>query len=87
MASFADYINSDYLPGQVRRATYGDASPKDILEYTLRKKLKFQPKSNIAGKYLEEFLGLTTNPDGFAQQAFQLPAEFNAFSKMGQYAG
>ena len=87
MASFADYINSDYLPGQVRRATYGDASPKDVLEYTLRKKLKFQPKSNIAGKYLEEFLGLATNPDGFARQSFQLTAEFNAFSRLGQYAG
>ena len=61
--------------------------PMNVLEYNLRKKLKFQPKSNIAGKYLEEFLGLTTNPDGFAQQAFKVPAEFNAFSRLGQYAG
>ena len=84
MASFADYLDTGALPGEVRRSSYGDASPQSVLEYNLRKKLKFQPNSDMAGKYLQEFLTLQANPNALADSAMRLPADFVAFSKFGQ---
>lgn len=88
MASFADYLDTGALPGEVRRSSYGDASPQSILEYNLRKKLKFQPNSEIAGKYLQEFLELQSNPGALpaslVNSEMKLPADFVAFSKFGQ---
>jgi hypothetical protein len=84
MASFADYLDTGYLPGEVRRSSYGDASPQSILEYNLRKKLKFQPGSDVAGKYLQEFLTLQENPNALVDSSMRLPADFVAFSKFGQ---
>jgi hypothetical protein len=84
MASFADYLDTGALPGEVRRSSYGDASPQSILEYNLRKRLKFQPNSDIAGKYLQEFLTLQANPNALADSEIKLPADFVAFSKFGQ---
>lgn len=82
MARFADYLDSDYLPGEVRRGVYGDASPFSALEYELNKRVKFKPKSDIAGKYLEEFMQLYQNPNALAERDMRLPGDFVGFSQM-----
>jgi hypothetical protein len=82
MARFADYVDTDYLPGDVRRGAYGDAPISSILESELSKQIKFRPRSDIAGKYLEEFYALSQNPSGFAQREMKLPADFVAFAQM-----
>lgn len=76
MARFADYLDSSYLPGEVRRSSYGDASPFSILNYELSKRLKFKPESNMAGKFMKEFSGLSDNPDFLVGSSMQLPSDF-----------
>ncbi len=76
MARFADYLDSDYLPGDVRRSSYGDASPFSVLNYELSKRVKFKPESNIAGRFMQEFQALSENPDFLANSSMKLPADF-----------
>ncbi len=76
MARFADYVDAGYLPGEVRRSSYGDASPFSILNYELSKKLKFKPQSNVAGKFMNEFSDLSDNPDSLANSSMRLPSDF-----------
>lgn len=76
MARFADYLDADYLPGAVRRSSYGDASPFSILNYELSKRLKFKPESDMAGKFMKEFSALSDNPDFLANSAMRLPSDF-----------
>jgi hypothetical protein len=76
MARFADYLDSDYLPGDVRRSSYGDASPFSVLNYELSKRVKFKPESNIAGRFMQEFQALSENPDFLANSSMKLPSDF-----------
>lgn len=76
MARFADYLDTVYLPGEVRRSSYGDASPFSVLNYELSKKLKFKPQSNMAGKFMQEFSALSDNPDFLVGSSIQLPSDF-----------
>lgn len=76
MARFADYLDSDYLPGDVRRSSYGDASPFSVLNYELSKRVKFKPESNVAGRFMQEFQALSENPDFLANSSMKLPSDF-----------
>lgn len=76
MARFTDYLDSGYLPGDVRRSSYGDASPFSVLNYELSKRVKFKPQSDMAGKFMQEFNALSNNPDFLANSAMRLPSDF-----------
>lgn len=76
MSRFADYLDADYLPGAVRRSFYGEASPFSILNYELLKKVKFKPESNIAGKFMNEFSALSSNPNFLVESSMKLPSDF-----------
>ena len=76
MARFSDYLETDYLPGEVRRSSYGDASPFSALAYELSKRFKFKPQSDVAGKYMSEFAALSDNPNYLINSSIQLPADF-----------
>ena len=76
MSRFADYLDSSYLPGEVRRGTYGEASPSSILAYELGKKFKFRPTSDMSGKYMKEFSALSDNPNALINAAAPLPPDF-----------
>lgn len=82
MARFSQYLDYDYLPGDIRRSTYGDASPFTSLSYELGKRFKFKPQSDIAGKYLQEFMAMNQNPNVLAEQSIRLPSDFVVFSQM-----
>jgi hypothetical protein len=76
MARFADYLDYDYLPGDVRRSSYGDASPSAILNYETRKLFKFKPDTDMAGKYMKEFAGLSGDPANLFNAGVRLPGDF-----------
>ena len=76
MARFADYLDSDYLPGDVRRSSYGDASPFSVLNYELSKRVKFKPQTNIAGKFMKEFSALSDNPGFLVDSSMRLHSDF-----------
>lgn len=87
MARFADYLDTGYLPGDVRRSSYGDASPFSILNYELSKRLKFKPESNMAGKFMKEFSALSDNPDVLADASMRLPSDFAQMMNYLQSSG
>lgn len=76
MARFSDYVDNGYLPGEVRRSSYGDVSPFSILNYELNKRVKFKPESDVAGKFMKEFSALSSGPDYLINSAVKLPSNF-----------
>ena len=77
MASFSDYLDTAYLPGQVYSAGLSDstASPQDKITYMANKKFKFKPGSD-AGEYFQQFLALQNNPETALMAGIQLPKGF-----------
>jgi len=87
MSRFADYLDSGYLPGEVRRGTYGEASPSSVLAYELGKRFKFKPTLDIAGKYIQEFSNLQAGgPQYLFGQSVRLPSDFLEFLQASQSA-
>lgn len=87
MSRFADYLDSGYLPGEVRRGAYGEAAPTSVLAYELGKRFKFKPTSDIAGKYINEFTNLqATGPQYLLNQSVRLPSDFLEFLQASQSA-
>jgi hypothetical protein len=86
MARFSDYLETGYLPGEVRRSSYGEASPFSALTYELSKRFKFKPQSDIAGKYMNEFSGLYANPEFLVNSSMKLPNDFLGFLQASQSA-
>jgi hypothetical protein len=76
MARFADYLDGNYLPGEVRRSSYGDASPFSMINYELSKRFKFKPEADVAGKFMQEFQALSENPNFLADSSMRLPSDF-----------
>jgi hypothetical protein len=87
MARFADYLDSDYLPGNVRRSFYGDASPFSVLNYELSKRVKFSPQTDIAGKFMKEFSALSNNPNSLVDSSMRLPSDFVQMMNYMQSSG
>jgi len=84
MARFSEYLETGYLPGEVRRSFYGEASPFSALNYELAKRLKFKPQSDVAGKYMSEFSNLYANPEFLVNSSMQLPSDFLGFLQASQ---
>ena len=85
MASYAEYADSGYLPGEVHSAGlsgYG-MKPQEQVEYIAKKRFKFKPEKDD-GTYFQQFLALQNNPELLGQQAFgSSPGFFNAMSMFG----
>lgn len=88
MARFADYLDSGYLPGEVWRGAYGEASPASVLTYELGKRFKFKPNSNMAGKFMQEFAQLSDNPNYLIESSMRLPSDFGqAMQYLSSFGG
>jgi hypothetical protein len=83
MANFADYLDSDYLPGQVYSAGLSEykQQPMDITSYLAEKKFKFQP-SKDDGSFFDKFLALQANPQAVLMKNINLPEGFQKMVKM-----
>jgi hypothetical protein len=84
MARFSEYVDSNYLPGEIRSAGLGDyqLSPQDKTEYMAKKLFKFQPGEDEGGKMFQRFLNLQRNPEGLMPQLPNTP-----FGNIGSYVG
>jgi hypothetical protein len=81
MARFSEYVDSNYLPGEIRSAGLSDyqLSPQDKTEYMAKKLFKFQPGEDEGGKMFQRFLNLQRNPEGLMPQLPNTP-----FGNLGQ---
>lgn len=80
MSSFADYVGSDYLPGQVYSAGLSEYKllPAAKTAYMARKRFKFQPDKTTPN-YYEQFMALQNNPEALATASMDLPDAFTRF--------
>jgi hypothetical protein len=89
MARFADYIDADYLPGQLRSAGLDDYQlyPKERTAYMAKKLWKFQPEAEDEkrSELFQRFLALQDNPEALTKASMQLPN--TPFGNLGQYMG
>lgn len=85
MSRFSQYLDNDYLPGDVYESLLGEARfrPIDVVEATAEKKFKFKPTRDD-GTSFQRFLALQNNPELLATQAMSSsPGFFNAMSMFG----
>jgi hypothetical protein len=84
--AFADYLDSDVLPGEVYSAKFGEDilfNPQSKVDYMTGKKFKFKPKE--AGDLFQRFLALQSNPDALFTDTARMPN--TPFGNLGQYMG
>ena len=86
MASFADYVDADYLPGDVYRSGLSEykQQPQAVTEYLASKKFKFNPGTD-KGSFFEQFLALQSNPTAALMKNIQLPSGFQEM--VGMFGG
>jgi hypothetical protein len=84
MARFSDYIDTEYLPGEIRQSTYGAAAlnPLAITKYEANKRWKFEPGSADRGTSFQDFLNWQNNPQEAMLSKVKLPSDFLAFMQM-----
>jgi hypothetical protein len=84
MTRFSSYVDSDYLPGEIRRSTYETAAtnPLAITKYETNKKWNFRPESSIDGTSFQNFLNWQKNPDVTLLSKVNLPSKFLTFMQM-----
>jgi len=85
MSRFFQYLDKDYLPGEVYESLLGEArfSPMAITEARAEKMFKFKPDKDD-GSYFQRFMALQNNPELLANQAFSSsPGFFNVMSTFG----
>ena len=83
MASFAEYIDAGYLPGEVYSAGlsgYG-MKPQEQTEYIAQKRFKFKPEKDD-GSFFDKFLALQANPQAVLMKNINLPEGFQKMVKM-----
>lgn len=84
MARFADYVDSAYLPGEIRRSAYGTAAsnPLAVTKYEANKRWNFQPETAVNGTSFQDFLNWQNNPEAAMSSKVKLPSKFLAFMQM-----
>jgi hypothetical protein len=84
--SFADYLDSDVLPGEVYSAKFGEGilfDPQSKVDYMTGKKFKFKLKET--GDLFQRFLALQSNPEALFTDTARMPN--TPFGNLGQYIG
>jgi len=79
MARFSEYLDYDYLPGDIRFAGLSEyrQRPQEVTDYLAEKKFLFIPEKN-RGKRLQTFLALQNNPEALLTQTLNLPSNFES---------
>ena len=89
MARFSEYVDSDYLPGQLRSAGLDDYQlfPGERAAYMAKKLWKFQPEAEgeKRSELFQRFLALQDNPEALTKAAIQLPN--TPFGNLASFSG
>lgn len=84
MTRFSEYLDSSYLPGEIRSSGLSDYQlyPQLRSDYMEKKLWKFQPKEDKDGDLFQRFLNLQNNPESLMPQLPNTPLG-NLSSYMG----
>ena len=84
--TYADYLDSDVLRGEVYRAKFGEGitfDPQGKVDYLRGAKFKFKPKET--GDLFQRFLALQSNPEALFTDTARMPN--TPFGNLSQYMG
>jgi hypothetical protein len=84
MKYYADYVDSDVLPGEVYSARFGEDilfNPQSKVDYMTGKKFKFKPKES--GDLFQRFLALQADPEALFTETARMPN--TPFGNLSQY--
>lgn len=86
MARFSEYLDSNYLPGEIYSAGLEDynAYPQLKTAYMAKKKFKFQPGKD-EGQYFQRFLAMQNDPEIMGRLSMPLPE--TPFGNLGEFSG
>lgn len=84
MARFSEYVDSAYLPGEIRSSGLSDYQlyPQLRSDYMEKKLWKFQPKEDNTGDLFQQFLALQNNPEALMPKLPNTP-----FGNLNSYIG
>lgn len=84
MARFSEYVDSAYLPGEIRSSGLSDFQlyPQLRSNYMEEKMWKFQPKKDNTGDLFQQFLALQNNPEALMPKLPNTP-----FGNLSSYIG
>ena len=87
MARYAQYVDSDYLPGDLRTSGLDEYNLYPMLktDYMANKLWKFQPQKDDSGESFQTFLALQNNPEALFRSKMQLPQ--TPFGNLSEYLG
>jgi hypothetical protein len=88
MARFSEYVDSNYLPGEIRSAGLSDyrLSPQAKTGVHGGKKLfKFQPDQKKTGDLFQRFLALQKDPEVLFKASAPMPK--TPFGNLASYMG
>ena len=74
--SFLDYVDGDYLPGQIYRYTRGSMARDPALAGKYKEANLYKFKEEEAPNRFEEFMKLMNNPDSLINDKIKLPPMF-----------
>jgi len=80
MARFSEYLDAQYLPGEVYSAGLSEyrSDPQAVSEYIAKKRFKFDSDADD-GTYFQRFLALQQNPEALFNRSAKLPTQFKDF--------
>lgn len=84
MARFSEYLDYDYLPGDVKFSGLSDyrQRPQEVIDYLTEKQFKFSPADT--GTQFQTFLALQNNPLTLTEQAIRLPSNFETLLSLSR---
>ena len=86
MASYSDYLGSDYLPGDLYRSSVSTIKdPMLAGKYIEGKRWKFKPDDQ--GSAFQKFMAFARNPDLLVQGFMQMPGIKDMNEKAAMFGG
>ena len=87
LRSYSDYLDQDFTPGEINRASVSvyDLDPMKEAEYIAKLRWDFAPKIDSRGMAtdaFQEFMKLRANPDAFLTGKMKLPDQFVAMQQL-----
>jgi len=83
MARFSEYLDYEYLPGEVYSSGLSDyrLKPQTVIDYITNKRFKFDGDED-RGESFQNFLRLQANPNALVEAKMKFPQRFEDFMSL-----
>ncbi len=88
MARFSEYVDSNYLPGEIYSSGFNSirSDPQRVIEELTDKKFKFKSAEDIGEAYpgasFQRFLKLQNDPESLERNKLRTPQQYRLFEQL-----